>query len=222
ESGVTNLSQKLHRNLPLRCPTRKLLSRVGVSDCLYDFLVNRVDSRPFSTNDHFYHLQGSVRSQEPLALLKTSTGKRRGEFQLEHCPVRPVFQTRSVFGVFRRTIRFDLITLGENDHHGHLEGSLGYPGPLTLLKNSIGRLRGDVRLDLCQSGLPPFQSGLLLPFGSGQAKTAQTRPTSDPTRLLKITSRQIDQFFGFFGFLHNPGRSRELVDTGYRPRWPAL
>ena len=26
----------------------------------------------------------------------------------------------------------------------------------------------------------------------------------------------------FSGFLHNPGRSRDLVDTGYRPRWPAL
>ncbi|PKI58169.1 hypothetical protein CRG98_021427 [Punica granatum] len=26
----------------------------------------------------------------------------------------------------------------------------------------------------------------------------------------------------FSRFLHNPGRSRELVDTDYRPRWPAL
>ncbi|PKI73043.1 hypothetical protein CRG98_006538 [Punica granatum] len=38
----------------------------------------------------------------------------------------------------------DLITLGVNDHHDHLEGSLGYPGPLTLPQNSTGSLRGDV------------------------------------------------------------------------------
>ncbi|PKI78489.1 hypothetical protein CRG98_001129 [Punica granatum] len=52
------------------------------------------------------------------------------------------------------------ITLGANDHHDHLEGSLGYPGPLTLPQNSIGSLRGDVRPDLCQSGLFSVPDGL--------------------------------------------------------------
>ncbi|PKI60833.1 hypothetical protein CRG98_018764 [Punica granatum] len=51
------------------------------------------------------------------------------------------------------TIRVDPATLGTNDHHGYLEGSLGYPRPPTLPHNSIGSLRGDVRPDLCQSGL---------------------------------------------------------------------
>ncbi|PKI38868.1 hypothetical protein CRG98_040739 [Punica granatum] len=46
-----------------------------------------------------------------------------------------------------RTIRVDPITMGANDHHDHLEGSFGYPGPLTLPQNSIGSLRGDVRPD---------------------------------------------------------------------------
>ncbi|PKI47282.1 hypothetical protein CRG98_032328 [Punica granatum] len=53
----------------------------------------------------------------------------------------------------RRTIRVDRLTLGANTHHGHLEGSLGYLGPLTLPQNSIWSLRGDVRPDLYQSGL---------------------------------------------------------------------
>ncbi|PKI48394.1 hypothetical protein CRG98_031247 [Punica granatum] len=44
-----------------------------------------------------------------------------------------------------RTIRADLITLGANDYYGYLEGSLGYPGLLTLPQNSIGSLR--VRFD---------------------------------------------------------------------------
>ncbi|OWM72657.1 hypothetical protein CDL15_Pgr027193 [Punica granatum] len=67
-------------------------------------------------NDHFYHLQG--------------------------------------------TVRVDPTTPGTNDHHGHLEESLGYPRPPTLPQNSIGNLRGDVRPDLCQSGLStlPFRS----------------------------------------------------------------
>ncbi|PKI47123.1 hypothetical protein CRG98_032492 [Punica granatum] len=59
----------------------------------------------------------------------------------------------------RRTVRFDPKTLGTNDHHGHLEGSLGYPRPPTLLQNSIGSLRGDVRPDLCQSGLSSIPAG---------------------------------------------------------------
>ncbi|PKI67477.1 hypothetical protein CRG98_012061 [Punica granatum] len=53
----------------------------------------------------------------------------------------------------QRTIRVDPITLGANYHHDHLEGSLGYPRPLILPQNYIGSLRGDVRPDLCQSGL---------------------------------------------------------------------
>ncbi|OWM75262.1 hypothetical protein CDL15_Pgr023783 [Punica granatum] len=49
----------------------------------------------------------------------------------------------------RKTVRIDPTTLGNNDHHDHLEGSLGYPKPPTLSLNSIGSLRGDVRPDLC-------------------------------------------------------------------------
>ncbi|OWM77836.1 hypothetical protein CDL15_Pgr009383 [Punica granatum] len=60
----------------------------------------------------------------------------------------------------KETVRVDPTTLGTNDHHGHLEESLGYPRPPTLPQNSIGNLRGDVRPDLCQSGLStlPFRS----------------------------------------------------------------
>ncbi|OWM63018.1 hypothetical protein CDL15_Pgr026192 [Punica granatum] len=64
--------------------------------------------------------------------------------------------------------RVDPITLGANDHHGHLEGSLGYLEPLTLPQDSIGSLRDDIRPNLCQSGLFSFQSGLLRLFGSVQ------------------------------------------------------
>ncbi|PKI61899.1 hypothetical protein CRG98_017707 [Punica granatum] len=62
-----------------------------------------------------------------------------------------------------RTIWVDPITLGANDHHGHLEGSLGYPGPLTLPQNSIVNLRGDVQPDLCQSGLFSVPVGSVAP-----------------------------------------------------------
>ncbi|PKI78390.1 hypothetical protein CRG98_001211 [Punica granatum] len=57
------------------------------------------------------------------------------------------------------TVRVDLTTLGTNYHHGHLEGSLGYPRPPTLSQNSIGRLHGDVRPDLCQSSLSSIPAG---------------------------------------------------------------
>ncbi|PKI72106.1 hypothetical protein CRG98_007493 [Punica granatum] len=57
------------------------------------------------------------------------------------------------------TVRVDPTTLGTNYHHGHLEGSIGYPRPPTLPKNSIGSLRGDVRPDLCQSGLSSTPAG---------------------------------------------------------------
>ncbi|PKI26087.1 hypothetical protein CRG98_049224, partial [Punica granatum] len=57
------------------------------------------------------------------------------------------------------TIRVDLTTLGTNDLHGHLEGSLGCPRPPTLPQNSIGILRDDVQPDLCQSGLSTLPVG---------------------------------------------------------------
>ncbi|OWM73892.1 hypothetical protein CDL15_Pgr018952 [Punica granatum] len=65
----------------------------------------------------------------------------------------PVGGDRIVLGLLRlprfdMTIRVYPITLRENDHNGHLEGFLGYPGPLTLPQNSIGSLRGDVRPEL--------------------------------------------------------------------------
>ncbi|PKI68503.1 hypothetical protein CRG98_011099 [Punica granatum] len=110
-------------------------------------------------NDHFDHLQGSVRSQEPLALLKISIGSLRGDVRPDLCQSGPKFQTCSVLGDFCRTVRVDPTTLGTNDHHGHLEGSLGYPRPPTLPQNSIGSLRGDVRPDLCQSGLSSIPAG---------------------------------------------------------------
>ncbi|PKI36879.1 hypothetical protein CRG98_042721 [Punica granatum] len=72
------------------------------------------------------------------------------------------FLGRALFFFFYlcKTIRVDPITLGANDHHDHLEGSLGYPGPLTLPQNSIESLRGDVRPDLCQSGLFSVPAGM--------------------------------------------------------------
>ncbi|PKI41478.1 hypothetical protein CRG98_038125 [Punica granatum] len=100
----------------------------------------------------------------------------------------------------RRSIRVDPITLGANNHHGHLEGSLGYPESLTLPQNSIGSLRGDVRPYLCQSG------------NSGRNTKAPFRPLSDRST----------KSLAFTGFSHNPERSKELVNTGYRPRWPVL
>ncbi|PKI73575.1 hypothetical protein CRG98_006023 [Punica granatum] len=61
--------------------------------------------------------------------------------------------------IFIKTIRVDSTTLGTNDHHGHLEGSIGYPRPQTLPQNAIGSLRDDVRPDLCQSGLSTLPVG---------------------------------------------------------------
>ncbi|PKI57986.1 hypothetical protein CRG98_021617 [Punica granatum] len=76
-----------------------------------------------------------------------------------------------------RTIWVDPITLGANDHHDHLEESLGYPGPLTLPQNSIESLRGDVRPDLCQSGL------LSVPVGSVCAfRVCSTKNSPNPTQ----------------------------------------
>ncbi|OWM90837.1 hypothetical protein CDL15_Pgr011597 [Punica granatum] len=134
-------------------------------------------------NDHFYHLQGSVRSQETLALLKYSIGIHRYEFRPENCSVGPTFLT--VCSVFLQigTVRVDPTTLGTNDHHGHLEESLGYPRPPTLPQNSIGNLRGDVRPDLCQSGLStlPVGSVATIQVCSSQNSPNPTHQRSNPT-----------------------------------------
>ncbi|PKI66985.1 hypothetical protein CRG98_012650 [Punica granatum] len=113
----------------------------------------RVDPITLGENDHHGHLEGSLGYPGPLTLPQNSIGIYRGEFRPENCPIRAFSRIHSVFRDLCRTIRVDPITLGENDHHGHLEGSLGYPGPLTLPQNSIGSLRGNVRSDLCQLGL---------------------------------------------------------------------
>ncbi|OWM70540.1 hypothetical protein CDL15_Pgr021955 [Punica granatum] len=91
-----------------------------------------------------------------------------------------LFPENDQYSHLRRSIRVDLITLGVNDHHGHLEGSLGYPRPLTLPQNSTGCLRGDVRTDLCQSSL------LSAPVGSVKAIWVCARPKQpkpDPTKV---------------------------------------
>ncbi|PKI68858.1 hypothetical protein CRG98_010713 [Punica granatum] len=72
---------------------------------------------------------------------------------------RTLFRTSSQTRRAHGTVRVDPTTLGANDHHGHLEGSLGYPRPSTLPQNSIGSLRGDVRPHLCQSGLSTHPVG---------------------------------------------------------------
>ncbi|PKI68232.1 hypothetical protein CRG98_011368 [Punica granatum] len=65
---------------------------------------------------------------------------------------------------------------GLNDHRSHLQVSVRSQEPLTLPQNSIGSLRGDVRLDLYQSveknipalerqradGLPSMRGGRML------------------------------------------------------------
>ncbi|OWM84253.1 hypothetical protein CDL15_Pgr011638 [Punica granatum] len=70
-----------------------------------------------------------------------------------------------------------------NDHHGHLEGSLGYPRPPTLPQNSIGSLRGDVRPDLCQSGLStlPVRSVATIRVCLSQNSPNPTHQRSNPT-----------------------------------------
>ncbi|OWM66814.1 hypothetical protein CDL15_Pgr027002 [Punica granatum] len=74
-------------------------------------------------------------------------------------PVRKGIRERLEASRLKRTLRVDPTTLGTNDHHGHLEGSLGYPRPPTLPQNSIRSLRGDVRPYLCQSGLSTLPVG---------------------------------------------------------------
>ncbi|OWM77860.1 hypothetical protein CDL15_Pgr018429 [Punica granatum] len=93
------------------------------------------------------------------------------------------FQTCFVFRDLCKVVRVDPITLGPNDHHSHLQGSVRSQEPLTLPQNSIGSLRDNVRPDLCQSGLFSFQLGLLRLFGSvqGQNSPNPTQQRSNPT-----------------------------------------
>ncbi|PKI72729.1 hypothetical protein CRG98_006887 [Punica granatum] len=81
------------------------------------------------------------------------------------------------------TVRVDPTTLGTNDHHGHLEGSLGYPRPPTLPQNSIGSLRGNVRPDFCQSGLSTLlvMSVATIQVCSSQNSPNPTHQRSNPT-----------------------------------------
>ncbi|PKI42830.1 hypothetical protein CRG98_036781 [Punica granatum] len=104
-------------------------------------------------NDYHSHLQGSVRSQEPLTLPKNSIGRHRGDVRTDWCQIGPKFQTYSVFGDLCSAVRVGPTTLGPNDHHSHLRGPIRSQEPLTLPQNSIGNFRGDIRPDLCQSGL---------------------------------------------------------------------
>ncbi|OWM76966.1 hypothetical protein CDL15_Pgr011691 [Punica granatum] len=119
----------------------------------------RVDPITLGPNDHHSHLRGSVRSQEPLTLPQNSIGSLRGDVRPDWCQTGPNFQTYSVFRDLCRAVRVDPITLGPNDHHSHLRGSVRSQEPLTLPQNSIGSLRGDVRPDLCQSGLSNISAG---------------------------------------------------------------
>ncbi|PKI59692.1 hypothetical protein CRG98_019868 [Punica granatum] len=186
------------------------LSRVkNVNSDSKPFQVDRVDPRLFSENDHHSHIQGSVRSQDPLTLPQNSIGRHRGDVRPDWCKTGPKFQTCYVFRDFCRAVRVDPITLGPNDHN-HLRGSVRSQGLLTLPQNSIGSFRGDVRPDLCQSGLFSFQLGLLRLFGSvqGQNSPNPTQQRSNPTFYSPIP---------YLGI-----RSKELVNTGYGPRWPVL
>ncbi|PKI64476.1 hypothetical protein CRG98_015129 [Punica granatum] len=170
-------------------------------------------------------------------MLKNSIGIHRYEFRPENCSVRPAFLTVC------STVRVDPTTLGTNDHHSHLEGSLGYPRPLTLPQNSIGSLRGDVRPDLCQSGLStlPVGSVAAIRVCSSQNSPNPTHQRSNPTlegpipplgtrsryrRSFQITSEQIDRFFDFFGVLAQPwtiqgiGRHRLQAEVARTTMFP--
>ncbi|PKI71592.1 hypothetical protein CRG98_008000 [Punica granatum] len=142
----------------------------------------RVDSITLGPNDHHSHLRGSVRIREPLTLPQNSIWRHRGHIRPDRCQMGPKFQTCSVFRDLYRAVRVDSITLGPNDHHSHLRGSIRSQELLTLPQNSIGSLHGDIQLDLCQSDLFSFQRGLC------KAKTAQTQPNKGPTRLFAVSS----------------------------------
>ncbi|PKI69668.1 hypothetical protein CRG98_009939 [Punica granatum] len=115
-------------------------------------------------------------SREPPTLLNNSIGIHRYEFRPENCSVGPAFLTVcSVFlqiGSIRDPFQRKRPLLpppgdctGRPGNSGNKRppqsprGSLGYPRPSTLPQNSIGSLRGDVRPDLCQSGLSSIPAG---------------------------------------------------------------
>ncbi|PKI39661.1 hypothetical protein CRG98_039946 [Punica granatum] len=139
ESGATGLASKFRRETP------------------WAIQVNPTGLEP---NDHHNHLQGSVRSREPLALPQNSIRRYRGEVRPENCPVEPIFQTYSVFRDLCKAIRVNSLGLEPNNHHSHLRGSLRSREPLTLHQNSIGSHRGDLRSENC-----PIESRQL-PAGS--------------------------------------------------------
>ncbi|PKI72910.1 hypothetical protein CRG98_006712 [Punica granatum] len=164
------------------------------------FFSDQVDPRLFSKNDNHSQLRGSVRSREPLTLPQNCIGRLRGDVRPELCQTGLKFRTCSVFRDLCRAVRVDPISLGPNDHHSHLGGSVRSQELLTLSQNSIESFRGDVRPDLCQLG-------------------NSSQDTEDLYR--SLPGRSTGPLV-FSGFLHNPGRYRELVNIGYRPRWPVL
>ncbi|PKI45183.1 hypothetical protein CRG98_034434 [Punica granatum] len=160
------------------------------------FLSDRVDPRLLSQNDHCSHLRGSVGSRESLTLPRNSIGRHCGDVRPDRCQTGPKFYMCSVFHDLCRAIRVDPITLGPNDHHSHLRGSVRSQEQLTLPQNSIGNFRGDVRPDLCQSD------------NSGQN-------TEDLFRLLPVRSAGSLAFSGFLHKLDDPGNwSTPATDRG--------
>ncbi|PKI60608.1 hypothetical protein CRG98_019084 [Punica granatum] len=124
----------------------------------------RVDSITLGPNYHYSHLRRSVRSREPLTLPHNSIGRLCGDVRPDLCQTGLKFWTCSVFRDLCRDVWVDPITLGPNDHHSHLRGSVRSQEPLTLPQNSIGNFRGDVRPDLYQSGLFSVLAGSVCAF----------------------------------------------------------
>ncbi|PKI64003.1 hypothetical protein CRG98_015616 [Punica granatum] len=137
---------------------------------------------------------------------RSPSGQSRLYFR--HRGQSPSGQSRLYFSA-SGTVRVDPTTLGTNDHHGHLEGSLGYPRPPTLFKIPSGASVATSDQTCASRVCPVFQPGLF-----GAIRVCSTENSPNPTHQRSNPTLE--------GFLHNPGRSRELVDTGYRPRWPAL
>ncbi|PKI63761.1 hypothetical protein CRG98_015831 [Punica granatum] len=147
---------------------RKVNSKYQMRPCS----TKRVDPRLFSENDHHSHLRRSVRSRELLTLPQNSIGRHRGDVQPDWCQMGPKFQTCSVFRDLCKAVRVDPITLGPNDHHSHLRGSVRSQEPPTLPQNSIGSLRGNVRPDLCQSVTTPSHAS---PREGGHSQVARSK-----------------------------------------------
>ncbi|PKI61637.1 hypothetical protein CRG98_017968 [Punica granatum] len=122
---------------------------------IQDMLLEAVNFAPVTRNGQkrLPSLIGSIQD----SFRKTTTTATSGS-ELAVGSRRPCSNIPSGASV-AMTVRVDPTTLGTNDHHGHLEGSLGYPRPPTLPQNSIGSFRGDVRPDLCQSGLSIIPAG---------------------------------------------------------------